>query len=48
MPTGSTQEIVLDVRGRGFSKDVIEDVVTNIQSHCAPVYKDIQVTVMSY
>lgn len=48
MPAGSTQEIVLDVRGRGFSKDVIDNVVANIQSRCAPVYKDIPVTVMSY
>lgn len=48
LPSGSTQEIVLDVRGRGFSKDVIENVVTNIQSRCAPVYKDIPVTVMNY
>lgn len=45
---GSTQEIVLDVRGRGFSKDVIDNVVANIQSRCAPVYKDIPVTIMSY
>lgn len=48
LPSGSTQEIVLDVRGRNFSKDLIENVVTNIQSRCAPVYKDIPVTVMSY
>ena len=48
LPPGSTQEIVLDVRGRGFSKDEIEEVVTNIQSRCAPVYNDIPVTVMSY
>lgn len=48
LPAGSTQEIVLDVRGRGFSKDVIDNVVANIQSRCAPVYKDISVTVMSY
>ena len=48
LPAGSTQEIVLDVRGRGFSKDVIDNVVANIQSRCAPVYKDIPVTVMSY
>ena len=48
LPAGSTQEIVLDVRGRGFSKGVIDNVVANIQSRCAPVYKDIPVTVMSY
>lgn len=48
LPAGSTQEIVLDVRGRGFSKDVIDNVVANIQSRCAPVYKDIPVAVMSY
>ena len=48
LPSGSTQEIVLDVRGRGFSKDVIQNVVANIQSRCASVYKDIPVTVMSY
>ena len=43
LPAGSTQEIVLDVRGRNFSKDVIENVVANIQTRCAPVYKDIPV-----
>lgn len=48
LPSGSTQEIILDVRGRGFSKDVIDNVMENIQSRCAPVYKDIPVTVMSY
>ena len=48
LPAGSTQEIVLDASGRGFSKDVIDNVVANIQSRCAPVYKDIPVTVMSY
>ncbi|HJC49249.1 MAG TPA: hypothetical protein H9754_01490 [Candidatus Anaerostipes avistercoris] len=48
LPSGSTQEIVLDIRGRGFSKNVIDDVVANIQSRCAPVYKNIPVTVMSY
>lgn len=48
LPAGSTQEIVLDVRGRKFPKDVLDNVVANIQSRCAPVYKDIPVTVMSY
>ena len=48
LPPGSTQEIILDVRGRGFSKDVVDNVVANIQSRCASVYKDIPVTVMSY
>lgn len=48
LPPGSTQEIILDVRGRGFSKDVISNVVENIQSRCAPVYKDIPIIVMSY
>lgn len=48
LPAGSTQEIVLDVRGRKFSKDTIENVVANIKSRCAPVYKDIPVKVMGY
>lgn len=48
LPLGSTQEIVLDVRGRKFPKELIENVVADIQASCAPVYKDIPVTVMSY
>ena len=48
LPLGSTQEIVLDVRGRKFPKKLIENVVADIQASCAPVYKDILVTVLSY
>lgn len=48
LPKGSTQEIVLDVRGRGFSKELIKDVTNKIQEACNSVYKDIPVTVMGY
>ena len=48
LPKGSTQEIVLDVRGRNFSADLIDDVVNTIKSYCNSVYENIPVTVMRY
>lgn len=48
LPAGSTQEIVLDVRGRGFSDELIEYVVKAIQSRLANVYPDIPVTILRY
>lgn len=48
LPQGSTQKIVLDVRGRGFSKDLIEMVKKNIHLRCDSVYPDIPIEVLAY
>lgn len=48
LPTGSTQEIVLDIRGRNYSKNMMDKVVNTIKLYCSDVYDDIPVTVMRY
>lgn len=48
LPAGSTQEIVLDVRGRGFSDELIENTITSIRNRLANIYPDIPIAVMSY
>lgn len=48
LPTGSTQEIVLDVRGRGFSTKLIDGVIASIKERLNNVYYDIPVTVLRY
>ena len=48
LPAGSTQEIVLDVRGRGFSDELIDYVVKAIQGRLSNVYPDIPVTILRY
>lgn len=48
LPTGSTQEIVLDVRGRGYTTELIESVITSIKDRLNGVYYDIPVTVLRY
>ena len=48
LPTGSTQEIVLDVRGRGYSNKLINDVVASIKERLNNVYYNIPVTPLRY
>lgn len=48
LPTGSTQEIVLDVRGRNYSKELIESTIKTIKYRLANIYPDIPVNVLSY
>ena len=48
LPAGSTQEIVLDVRGRGFSDELIEATITAIRNRLASIYPDIPITVLRY
>ncbi len=48
LPAGSTQEIVLDVRGRGFSDELIEATITAIRNRLANIYPDIPITVLRY
>ena len=48
LPSGSTQEIVLDVRGRGYSTDFLNKIVNYIKLNLADIYPDIPVTVLRY
>ncbi len=48
LPAGSTQEIVLDVRGRGYSTNLIESVVASIKERLNSVYYNIPVEVLRY
>ena len=46
LPKGSTQKIVLDTRGRNYSKKLISDVIKQIQERLADVYPNIPVVVL--
>lgn len=48
LPIGSTQEIVLDVRGRGFSNELINAMITAIRNRLANIYPDIPITILRY
>lgn len=48
LPAGSTQEIVLDVRGRGFTDELIENTIAAIRNRLADIYPDIPITVLRY
>ena len=48
LPKGSTQKIVLDVRGRNFSDELIEMVMKNIRLRCDGVYPNIPIEIMTY
>lgn len=44
LPKGSKQEIILDARGRGYSKKFMEEVVKRIHDELSDVYPDIPIT----
>ena len=46
LPAGSTQRIVLDVKGRGYSDDLLQSVIQNIRVKCADVYPNIPIDIM--
>lgn len=46
LPAGSTQEIVLDIRGRGFSDKIIDNTITMIKNNLANIYPDISITIV--
>ena len=46
LPEGSTQRIVLDTRGRGFSDDLVKHVTTHIQEMLSEVYPNIPIDVL--
>ena len=48
LPAGSTQEIHLDVRGRGFSDELLQYVEKLIRDRLADVYPDIVIKFLRY
>lgn len=46
LPPGSTQRIVLNVRGRGYSQKFIKDVVNKLRATLDPIYPGIPIDVM--
>ena len=46
LPPGTSQRVVLEVKGRGFSKDIIKLTKDEIQKRCADVYPNLPVSVM--
>ena len=46
MPAGTTQRVVLDVTGRGYSESLVESVIMKIQTTCADVYPNLPVEIM--
>lgn len=44
LPKGSKQDIILDARGRGYSKKFMEEIVKRIQNELSDVYPDIPIT----
>lgn len=46
LPQGSTQRIVLDVKGRGFSDDLIQSVINNIRVKLDGIYPNIPIDVL--
>ena len=48
LPVGSTQEVVLDVRGRGFSKELINATINAIRNRLANIYPNIPITILRY
>lgn len=46
LPPGSTQRIVLNVQGRGYTKEFVDSVIKTIQSRLIDVYPDIPIDIM--
>ncbi len=48
LPEGSKQRVVLDIRGRGYSKELLKEVVNNIQNRCNEFYPNLPVDLLTY
>lgn len=46
LPEGSSQRVVLDIRGRGYDKALVESVKQSIWSRLEPVYPNIPIEIM--
>lgn len=47
MPEDTTQRIVLDVKNRHFSKEIINNAIERVQSSCADIYPNLPVSVIA-
>lgn len=47
LPNGSVQEIILDVRGRGYSSNFLSEIVTRLQGDLADIYPDILIHLLT-
>ena len=45
MPAGTTQRIVLDVTGRGYSESLVKNVAASVKEWLEPIYHDIPVVI---
>lgn len=48
MPEGTTQRVVLDVRGRKYPKELVDNVIKYIQGTCNDVYPNLPVDLLTY
>ena len=48
LPLGSTQEIILDVRGRSYTDELIENTIAGIRRRLINGYPDIPIVVLRY
>ena len=46
LPEGSLQRVVLDIKGRGYDKALVEDVKQGIWSRLETVYPNIPIEIM--
>ena len=46
MPKGSTQRVVLDIRGRNYDKKLLKSVIKGIKNSCEEVYHNLPVDVL--
>lgn len=47
LPEGSTQRVVLDIHGRKYPKELVNEVVTNIQQRCSEFYPDLPIDLLT-
>ena len=48
LPAGYSQRVVLDVYGRDYSTDLINEVISEIQEACSPFYPNLPVDVLPW
>ena len=46
MPAGTTQRVVLDVTGRGYSESLVKSVAASVKEWLEPIYHDIPVEIV--
>lgn len=48
LPAGSTQRVVLDLKGHTYSNQVVEETIEKIQSQCSDIYPNLPVDTLKY